>query len=390
MKTTIPRDFKSMNIPLCKAYLDEREYQAVKDVLDSGWLTHGLKNIEFEDLFKKVIGTRHAIAMNSCTSALHLALEAHGIQGEVILPSFTFVASANAIMLAGATPVFADIEFSSTNIDPASIERMIGPATEAIMPVHYAGQCCQMDRILEIAKKRHLLVLEDSAETLGATFNDRQAGSFGIGCFSFFPTKIITTGEGGMLTTNDDGLAEKIRALMAHGILSGTHKREKEERPWFRSATYAGYNFRLSNLLAALGVVQMGKLQDIIRLRRGHALHLNRLLSPELFQLPLESRNCYHVYQMYTVKVAEGIDRNLFVLRLREAGIGASVHFDPPVHQQVFYKKEFKQDDLSVTEKVAERIVTLPLFPTLTEEEIVYMADQANRIAKELSCSKKP
>jgi len=375
-------------IPLCKAFVDDRELAAVAEVLRSGWLTHGPKNGEFERLLAETVGVRHAIALNSCTSALQLALLAHGISGEVILPSFTFMASANSVVTSGATPVFADIEFDTCNIDPDSIERMIGPNTEAIMIVHFAGQCCRMDRIMEIAEKRSLLLIEDSAETIGGDFHGRQAGSFGVGCFSFFPTKIVTTGEGGAMTTHDDMLAAKVRALIGHGTLTTALDREKTRRPWRREAALAGYNYRMSDLLAALGVEQMKKLDTIIALRRRHAAYLNTTLDPELFHLPLEGNGAGHVYQMYTVKLKGGVDRDRFVQELRERGVGASVHFDPPVHRQPFYQDRFGKDRLDVTEAVASSIATLPLYPSLEQDELAYVADTANRLAAEMRCTK--
>jgi len=377
---------KKYNIPLCKAFLDGNELSAIKEVLESGWFTHGPKNKEFEALLCNLIKVKHAISLNSCTSALHLALEANNIRGEVILPSFTFVASANSIVTAGATPVFADIEFSSCNINPDSIENLIGPRTEALMPIHFAGQCCKMDIISQIAEKHNLLLIEDSAQTLGACYLGKQAGSFGIGCFSFFPTKLITTGEGGALTTDSDELAEKARALSGHGIVSRPDEREKMKTPWYRAADYAGYNFRMSNMLAAMGVEQLKKLKKIIKLRKAHAEFFNGALDPELLHLPTKGENASHVYQMYTVKVHKGIDRNVFVHQLREKGISASVHYDPPVHLQPFYRERFKRDNLTTTEDVASRIVTLPMYPDMREDELVYTADTANNLAKNLTC----
>lgn len=347
------------------------------------------KNTEFEMLLNGLIGVKHVISMNSCTSALFLALKANNIRGEVILPSFTFVASANSVVTAGAKPVFADIEYSTCNIDTLSIESLIGPNTEALMPVHYGGQCCSMDKIVAIAEKHKLLIIEDSAQTIGSAFNGRQAGSFGIGCFSFFPTKLITTGEGGALTTDSDKIALKVRTLMAHGVPPRENWMGKKHMPWFRAAEDAGYNFRLSNLLAAMGVEQVKKLDKIIRLRRNHAHFLDKHLDKELFDLPVEKENTLHTYQMYTIKIKKGINRDELVRRLNESGIGASVHYDPPVHLQPYYYKKFRQNILEVTELVANKIITLPLYPELRNDELTYIASKANLIARELACLKK-
>lgn len=370
-------------IPLCIPSIGADEIKAVNEVLKSGWLAHGPKNEEFEEAFAKFIGIKHAISMNSCTSALYLVIKALGIKGEVIVPSFTFVASVNAVVTAGADPVFVDIDYNTCNIDPSKIENSITNRTEAIMPVHFGGQSCDMKPIMKIACKLGLAVIEDSAETIGGEYNGKKTGSFGIGCFSFYPTKNITTGEGGILTTDDDQLAEKIRAMVGHGISSTTFKREKSERPWFRSAIYPGYNFRMSNILAVIGVEQIKKLGAMNQKRVEHSRYLNnRLKSVGVVDLPVESSSCKHVYQMYTVKI-KGINRDKFVHALNNEGIGASVHFDPPVHLQSYYKPRFQNLNLPVTEKVAKTIVTIPMYPQLKKAELDKIAKAVISISGE-------
>ena len=358
-------------IPLCIPNIDDNEIRRVAEVLRSGWLTHGPQNEVFEDRFAQYIGVKRAVSLNSCTSALYLAILAQGVTGEIIVPSFTFVASANAIVNAGATPVFADIDYDTCNLDPLKIEDKITNRTEAIMPVHYAGQPCQMDKIMAIAKKRRLVIIEDSAETIGGRFAGRRTGSFGVGCFSFFPTKNLTTGEGGMITTNDEKLADRIRAYTAHGISKTTLKQEKES--WrMRAAVLPGYNFRMSNLLAAIGIEQLKKLDEMNESRREHAQYLNqRLSSIDEIDLPVETENCWHVYQMYTIKLKE-FNRTEFIHHLRERGVTASVHFDPPVHLQPYYQREYgcRMGELPITEKVAASIVTLPMYPQLTMDKL--------------------
>lgn len=373
-------------IPLCIPYTGQEEKDAVNEVIDSGWYAHGPKNHEFEEGFTNYLGVKHAFSMNSCTSALHLAVEGLGITGEVILPSFTFVASANAIITGGAKPVFADICYDTCNIDPESIESMITPETEAIMPVHYAGQSANMGLIMELAAKHGLRVIEDSAETIGGTYQGKMTGTFDIGCFSFYPTKNLTTGEGGMLTTNDDELAHKVKALLAHGIDKTTYERENREKAWYRSASRIGYNFRMSNILAAIGVEQLKKLPEMNTKRRNIASRLTAALAeiPEIVA-PVERPENKHVYQMYTVRVQEGIDRDQFVTSLNELGIGASIHFFPPVHHMIPYAgDEFKRDDLSVTEKVIQEIVTLPMYPQMTEDDLDYMVDGIQKTVAKL------
>ena len=373
-------------IPLCIPYTGQEEKDAVCEVIDSGWYAHGPKNHEFEEGFAEYLGVKHAFTMNSCTSALHLAVEGLGITGEVILPSFTFVASANAVITGGAKLVFADISYDTCNIDPASIERMISPQTEAIMPVHYGGQSADMTAIMEIAERHKLIVIEDSAETIGGTHNGRLTGTFDIGCFSFYPTKNLTTGEGGMLTTNDDQLALKVKALLAHGIDKSTYEREDKEKAWYRSASRIGYNFRMSNILAAIGVEQLKKLPEMNRMRRDVAIRLTEALAeiPEV-EAPVERPENKHVYQMYTVRIKEGLDRDEFVRSLNNKGIGASIHFFPPVHHMPPYSgQDFRRDDLSVTEEVIREIVTLPMYPQMAADDLAYMVDSIRNTVSEL------
>lgn len=370
-------------IPLCIPDMGDEEIQAAAEVIRSGWLAHGPKNHEFEELFAHYLGVPHAVSLNSCAAALHLAVLASGIKGEVILPSFTFVASANAVITGGAQCVFADIDYDTCNISPAAVEAAITSRTEAIMPVHFGGQAADMEALSRIAEKHHLLLIEDSAEAIGATQNGRKTGHWGIGCFSFYPTKNLTTGEGGMLSTRDADLAARVRAHSGHGIASTTLAREKKEKPWLRAATFAGCNFRMSNLNAALGVVQMKKVDDMNARRRHVAAIYSRLLDPTLFDLPVTRPGFTHVWQMYTVKVKD-VDRTRMLARLKEQGIGASVHFDPPVHAQPYYVESgFGKLDLPVTMKVVESIVTLPIYPTMSDDDVQYVADAANRAARE-------
>jgi perosamine synthetase len=371
------------NVPLCIPDMGDEEIQAVAEVLKSGWLAHGPKNHEFEKMFAQYVGVPHAVSLNSCASALHLAILASGIKGEIILPSFTFVASANAVVTGGARCVFADVDYDTCCISPAQIEALITSRTEAIMPVHFGGQAADMPAIAAIASKRGLKIIEDSAEAIGATCAGKQTGSWGVGCWSFYPTKNIATGEGGMLTTTDSALADKVRAYSGHGVASSTWAREKKEKPWLRAATFAGFNMRMSNVLAALGVVQMKKLDRMNDARRARAAQYSSLLSREFFDLPVEVAGRKHVYQMFTAKV-KNVDRSKFLADLRTQGIGASVHFDPPVHTQPFYVGQYASDklDLPVTTKLASTIVTFPIYPTMTEDDVSYVAQAANTAAR--------
>jgi len=370
-------------IPLCIPEMGDEEIQAAAEVIRSGWLAHGPRNHEFEEAFARYIGVPHAVSLNSCAVSLHLAVLAHGIRGEVILPSFTFVASANAVLTGGARCVFADVDYDTCNVSPAAVEAAITPRTEAIMPVHFGGQAADMEALAKIAARHKLLLIEDSAEAIGAAQNGKKTGRWGIGCFSFYPTKNISTGEGGMFTTRDEALAAKVRALAGHGIASTTFAREKKEKPWLRAATYAGCNYRMSNLNAALGVVQLRKLDEMNAKRRKVAAQYGAELDHAFFDLPVERPGFTHVYQMYTVKL-KGVDRSKFLVRLREQGIGATVHFDPPVHTQPYYAElGYAKLDLPVTMKLAASIVTLPMYPRMSEDDVSYVAQAASKAAGE-------
>ena len=365
-----------MKIPLCKPYINQKEIDSVKKVLQSGWLAHGPKSEQFETLFKNYIGKKYAASFNSCTSALLTAMLSLKLRGEVILPSFTFVASANTIVLAGCRPVFADINPNTFNIDPKDIERKITKKTVAIMPVHYAGQICEMDKIMRIAKKYKLAIIEDSAETIGAELNKKKAGSFGIGCFSFYPTKNITTGEGGMLTFNDDSILPKVNVIKSHGLTKPTFKRMNEIKSWYRDAILPGYNFRMSDINAAIGVEQIKKIEKINYLRRKNAQYLNDKLERFIgskISVPRVDNIKKHVYQMYVIKIKDTSKRDALLNHLRRKGIDASVHFDPPVHLQTYYRKKYAPRKLPVTEKVCKQVITLPMFPSLKKKELDYI-----------------
>ncbi len=366
MKPPVHRD-----VPLCRPRIGPAERAAVLDVLESGWLAHGPKNHELERQFQELTGAPFAVAMNSCTSALQLAIEARGIRGEVIVPSFTFVASANAVVTAGATPVLVDIDPVTRCADPEAIAAAVGPRSEAVMVVHYGGQMADMEPIAKTCERHGLALIEDSAETIGSFYRGRPQGGFGEGCFSFFPTKNITTGEGGMLTTSDGALHRKARALIGHGIESTTLEREKIERPWLRAATHAGYNFRMSHLLAALGVEQMRRLDELnAGRRRVAARYLEELVGLERLELPVIADGRTHVWQMFTLLLHD-VNRSELLRRLRSLGVGASVHFDPPVHLQPRYQAAKRgPGGLARTEWVAEHVVSLPIDPGLDDADV--------------------
>jgi len=353
-------------IPLSKPDLGLAEAQSVLEVMNSGQLAHGDKNKEFEQLFAQKIGVKHAVSMNSCASALQIALEVNNIRGGVIVPSFTFTASGNAILRAGASIEFAEINRNDCMIDPEKL--VVTPNTEALMVVHYGGLCADMNPIIAFCEKHGLLLIEDSAECIGGTYHERMAGSFGIGCFSFFPTKNMTTGEGGMLTTNDEAIAEKARRIISHGT-------SRDKFPWNRVATEVGVNYRMSNIHAAIGVEQLKRLDEMNQTRRCKAIQYIKRLEPVLNRIftPIGDRpNRKHVYQMFNILVSEGMPRNEIVFKLNEMGIGASVHFDPPMHRQPAFRQDIY---LPETDWVSNHILSLPMFTRLSRHDIDGIVD---------------
>ncbi|MCA9668196.1 MAG: DegT/DnrJ/EryC1/StrS aminotransferase family protein [Myxococcales bacterium] len=367
-------------VPLCRPSIGEAEIERVVEVLRSGWLTHGEYNQKMERTFAEYIGVEHAVAMSSCTAALQVALLANDIRGEVIVPTFTWVASANSVVTTGGTPVFCDVDGPTRNTTAELLAAHITPRTEAVMPVHYGGQPCNMTEIVALCERHGLLLIEDSAETLGGSWRGVQAGAFGLGCFSFFPTKNITTGEGGMLTCKDQRTADNVRALIAHGISSSTFAREKRSRPWLRAATFAGYNFRMPNPLAALGYEQMLRVDDFNTRRVALAKRYDDALAdlPQV-RTPVVVDGATHAYQMYTVEVDAAI-RDGVLAKLREQGVGASVHFAPVVHLQPLYAERGGRPGMfPVAERLAEELITLPMFPDMSEDDQDWVIDCLKR-----------
>jgi len=378
-----------MKIPLGRPSIGAEEIERVGKVLESGWLAEGPNVKEFERVFAEYVGTEYAVAVNSCTSALHLSLAAVGVGSgdEVIVPSFTFPATANAVICQGGTPIFADIEDTYHNIDPDEIEKKITDKTRAVIPVHYAGHSADMAPIMEIAEEHEIRVIEDAAEALGAEYDGRRVGSFDIGCFSFYPTKNITTGEGGMITTNDEDIDRIARMMRGHGVFKGTWLRERSKKPWERIQLELGYNFRMTDFQGAIGLVQMEKLEKMNSKRISHAEYLTKGLEDiDEINPPATMRGCTHVFQMYTpTTTSEGM-RDRLVMTLREKGVGASVHFAPPTHLMPYYQEKFGFDEgvLPVTEKTSKTILTLPMFPDLKREELDYIIATIGDSVKEL------
>lgn len=357
-----------IKIPLANPCIGEEEARAVYEVVLSGWISEGKKVKEFEERFAEYIGVKHAITLFNGTVALQAILLAHDIGpgDEVIVPSFTFISTATSVLHVGATPVFADIDPRTYNIDPNDIEHRITKNTQAIMPVHYAGQSADMFPILEIAEKYGLFVFEDAAEAHGAEYHGKKVGSFGnAAMFSFTPTKNITTGEGGMVTTNNDEIAHKIRLLRNHGQDEKYHH------------IVVGYNYRMTEMQAAMGIEQLKKLDDIIDRKRANAEYLSaKLTKLEGIYPPFVADYRTHTYMLYTIRIDEkvtGVTRDSCIKALRDSGILSGIYF-PPVHlQPIFTKSEKTENTLPVTEKIWQQVLSLPFHSKITLEDLDYL-----------------
>ncbi len=355
-------------IPLSRPWIGPEEKAAVLEVLESGMLAQGPRVAALEEAFTRFTGARHAIATSSGTTGLHLAMLAHGIGpgDEVITSPFTFIASVNAILFTGAKPVFADIEEASFNIDPSKLESAITPRTKALMPVHLYGQPCDMDEITDIARRHSLILLEDAAQAVGATYGDRHVGTFGTAIFSLYATKNVMTGEGGMITTESDQVADKARLLRNHGM------RNRYEYEML------GYNFRLTDVLAAIGLAQLGRMDEATRRRRANAAYLSANIRSVGIPVVKEGRS--HVWHQYTVRLPRGLDRHDAVSRLNEAGIGTGVFYPLGAHRFPHIQTEVGDVDLPVTDKVAASVVSLPVHPLLDQTDLERIAAAVNSL----------
>jgi perosamine synthetase len=353
-------------IPIAKPQIGEEEKQAVLEVLDSGMLAQGPKVKAFEEMFSAMCGVKYAVATTSGTTALHIALLAAGIgEGdEVVTSPFTFIASANSIVYTGARPVFVDVDPATYNLDPANLEAAITPRTKAILPVHLFGLCCDMDPILTVARKHSLLVVEDACQSHGAVYKGRRAGSFGIGAFSFYPTKNMTSAEGGMVTTDDEALAEKCRVIRQHGM----------RRRYYHDEL--GFNFRMTDLHAAIGLEQLKKLDAYNQRRRENARFLSEHLEGVI--RPCEPESYVHVFHQYTVRVRGG-QRDGLRAFLQENGVGSEVYYPVAVHQQKFYMDRLGYAETHPeAERAAREVLSLPVHPALSRSDLETIAQKVN------------
>ena len=345
-------------ISISRPQIGEEEKAAVLKVLESGQLAQGPRVQEFEEKFAAWCETKYAVATSSGTTALHVALLAHGIEpgDEVITTPFSFIASANCILYANARPVFADIESRYLMIDPLDIEKRITPKTKAIIPVHLFGQACDMDPIYAIAQKHNLAIIEDACQSHGAKYNGKIVGAWGTACYSFYPTKNMTTIEGGMITTNDPAVAERARLIRNHG----SPKRYLHEM--------LGFNFRMTDLQAAIGLVQLTKVSQWNKKRQENAAYLtSHLKNVDGITPPEVRKGSEHVFHQYTIR-AKNRDKTLE--QLGQKGIGVGVYYPIPIHLQPLYKKLGYEVSLPVTEQACLDVLSLPVHPALSQAEL--------------------
>jgi dTDP-4-amino-4,6-dideoxygalactose transaminase len=373
-------------LPFSLPAIGEEEIAEVVDSLRSGWITTGPKTRRFEEEFREYIGARHAIAVNSCTAGLHIALAALGIGpgDEVIVPTLTFCSTANIVVHLGARPVLVDVG-EDFNVTPEAIERAITSRTRAIIPVHYGGQPCDLDAIYSLASRHNLPVVEDAAHAVGAAYHGHKIGSDSlrpaasdprvVACFSFYATKNMTTGEGGMITTADDELADRMRLLSLHGMSRDAWKRYTTTGSWYYEVLLPGYKYNMTDIQAALGIHQLRKLDDFIAIRQHYARMYDEGFADMLeVERPIIHSDRTHTYHLYAIRLnleRLTIDRAQFIEELKALNIGTSVHFIP-VHLHPYYRDTFgyRPGDFPVAERLYERIISLPLFPRMTEHDV--------------------
>lgn len=359
----------------------KEEKREILSVLQSGWVTLGPKVGQFEEEFAKYVGAKYAVAVSSCTAALHLSALVAGLGkgDEVITTPFTFAATSNILFHVGATPVFVDIDEKTFNIDTAKIEAKITPRTKAIMPVHYGGQPVDMEKVVKLAKKYNLKIIEDAAHAIGTEYKGRRIGAIGdLTCFSFHPIKNISTGDGGMITTDNKDYAEKLMLLRLHGMSKEAWKRHAKAGSWKYDILSAGFKYNMTDLQAALGIHQLRKLDTFIAKRESYAGIYDKLLGKIAeITLPYVEKNIRHARNLYTVMIDTSrlkINRDDLVERLKEANIGVSVYFIPLYHFSYYQKLGYKKTGLPITERIYQKIISLPLYPKMRLADIYYVA----------------
>ena len=380
IQMTRPGSFerRAAYLPFALPDLDGTEIARIQQVLESGWLTTGPETRQFESAFARYVGAGHAVAVNSCTAAMHLALEAVGLRAgdEVITTPYTFAATAEVVRYFGARPVFVDIDPASLNIRPDLVAQAITERTRAIIPVHIAGLPADMDGILAAARPRHVPVIEDAAHAFPARYKGRLIGSIGdITCFSFYATKTITTGEGGMICTNNAAWAERCRIMSLHGISKDAWKRYTAEGSWYYEIVAAGYTYNMTDVAAAMGLAQLAKAERMWRRRQEIARRYSAAFGarPEL-QTPPAPTDCEHAWHLYVLRLNPGalqIDRAQFVEELKGRNIGSSVHFIP-LHLHPYYRDTYgyRPEELPAAFNEYRRALSLPIYSKMSDQDV--------------------
>ena len=371
---------KNPFIPYSRPWIDDTENEAVSQVLASKWISTGNRVREFERAFAEYLGVKHAIAVSSCTAALHLSLVVAGIgsNDEVITTPYTFTATAEAIRYVGAKPVFVDIHPDTLNIDTSKIEKAITPRTKAILPVHIAGIPCDMNALQDISQRHNLTLIDDAAHAIPAEYSGQHIGSIGdLSAFSFYANKNLTTGEGGMITTNNDVFAKPLRTMRLHGIDKDAWARQSERNVWYYDIATEGYKYNMTDIQAAMGLCQLMKLNKQHERRHNFAqIYQTELAKFPQISTPVAPDNAReHAWHLYIIQLHTG-NRDEFIEALREINIECSVHYIP-LHLFEFYQKRYgyRIGDFPCAEAVFERVVSLPLHPGLTEAEIHIVID---------------
>ena len=374
-----------MKIPFHKPHITQNEIDSVIETMQSGWLTMGPKTIEFENAFRAYIDSQFAISVNSATAALHLALNAVGVGNgdEVIIPTNTFIATAEAVVYSGAKPILCDVEENYHNIDINLIEQLITPRTKAIIPVHFGGNPCDMDEIKKIANHFNLKIIEDAAHALPSSYKNKKIGTFSDAvCFSFYATKTLSTGEGGMVTTNNKKIAKKVSLQRLHGINGDSWKRYERNNDWYYEVIDLGYKYNTTDIQSAMGIVQLEKLEWMRDERKMIAEKYKNAFSGKLdfIEENIKNESSWH---LFVIKIG---NRDELHQKLKEKGISTSVHFIP-IHKHPYYKKIFSltNEDYPVANLVFEQSLSLPIYPGLGESEVEYIIEYVLEYAKDIN-----
>lgn len=377
-------------LPFHLPHIDHQEEQAVLRALRSGWLTTGRETHEFEREFAQAVGARHAVAVNSCTAALHLALEAAGVGpgDEVIVPTMTFAASAEVVCYLRATPVLVDSEPDTLNMDPAKVEQAITAKTKAIMPVHFAGHACDMNALLALARPRGIAVIEDAAHAFPAAYHGQMVGAIGdMTCFSFYATKTITTGEGGMVTTDNEQVADHIRMMSLHGISKDAWKRYSAEGSWYYEILAPGYKYNLTDMASALGRVQLLRSPELTDRRTLIAQRYDQAFAGlTALRTPTCRSDIKHAWHLYVIQLVDrelNLPRDGVIEALTAERIGTSVHFIP-LHRHPYYRTTYGYGptDFPVATRAFERMISLPIYSRMSDADVEDVIEAVSRVVE--------